>query len=139
MSTKSTTNHVESLSVKHRRLAASLYQWEGLLQSHFHDNVEAQTVMFFLHLASQAEPVDMTSVGKSLELSKASTSRNFYRLSVGIRGGAEGLDLIQYQDDPMDIRRKLLVLTPKGKQVAEELNNFIFNAVERINNHVSKE
>lgn len=133
MNTKSITKDIKSLSVKNRRLASSMCSWVGLIQEHFHGSVEAQTIMYFLHVASQAEPVDMSSVGTALGLSKAASSRNYYRLSVGLRGGAEGLGLLQYQDDPMDIRRKLLVLTPKGVQVATELNDFIFTSVARIN------
>lgn len=131
---KLTTRSGTSLSVKHRRIAGVLFNWEGLLQSHFHDTVEAQTVMFFFHVAAKNEPVDMTSVGKDLGLSKAATSRNYYRLSIGIRGKAEGLGLLEYRDDPMDIRRKLLVLTPKGVQVTEELNDFLLVNFERIQN-----
>jgi DNA-binding MarR family transcriptional regulator len=78
--------------------------------------------MFFLHVASQVEPVDLTSIGNTLGLSKAATTRNFYRLSVGIRGGTEGLDLVQYQNDPKDIRRKLLTITPKGVEVIKRFN-----------------
>lgn len=47
MNTKYTGAIQELLSVKQRRLAGSLFSFEGLLQKHFHDNVEAQTIMFF--------------------------------------------------------------------------------------------
>ena len=133
MNTKSSALSLDSLSVKSRKLATVLYRWEELLQKHFHLNVEAQTIMYFLHVASQTEPVDITSVGKVMGLSKAACSRNFYRLSVGLRGGNEGLGLLQYQDDPMDIRRKILTLTDKGTQAARELTDFISSQVERVN------
>ena len=131
MNTKSTGVAPESLSVKQRRVAGSLFRFEGLLKKHFHDTVEAQTVMFFLHVASQAEPVDLTSVGKALELTKAATSRNYYRLSIGMRG-TEGLDLIESQDDPMDYRRKLVTLTTKGVSVAQEMVDYVLSSMERI-------
>lgn len=131
MNMKSTGYTSKSLSVKQRRLAGALFSFEGLLQKYFHDNVEAQTVMFFLHVASQGEPVDLTSVGKALELTKAGTSRNYYRLSMGLRG-TEGLDLIESQDDPMDYRRKLIRLTGKGTEVAQELLDYVFSSTERI-------
>lgn len=131
MNTKSTGSTTESLSVKQRRTASSLFSFEGLLQKHFHDNVEAQTVMFFLHVAAQAEPVDLTSIGKALELTKAAASRNYYRLSVGLRG-TDGLDLIVAHDDPMDYRRKLVTLTAKGISVAQELVDYVMGSMERI-------
>jgi DNA-binding MarR family transcriptional regulator len=131
MNMKSTGVAPELLSVKQRRLAGSLFSFQGLLQKHFHENVEAQTVMFFLHVASQSEPVDLTNIGKALELTKAAASRNYYRLSVGLRG-TEGLDLIEAHDDPMDYRRKLITLTSKGVQVAQELVDYVISSMERI-------
>lgn len=131
MNMKSTGVAPELLSVKQRRIAGSLFSFQGLLQKHFHDNVEAQTVMFFLHVASQSETVDLTNIGKALGLTKAAASRNYYRLSVGLRG-TEGLDLIESQDDPMDYRRKLITLTGKGVQVAQELVDYVMGSMERI-------
>jgi DNA-binding MarR family transcriptional regulator len=87
--------------------------------------------MFFLHIAAQVEPVDISSVGKVLDLSKAACSRNYYRLSCGLRDGNEGLALIEAQDDPTDYRRKLLVLTAKGVVVALELTEFIADNIGR--------
>lgn len=139
MITKSTTKYVGLLSVNNKRLAYSMFEWQGLIQTHFHESVEAQSVMFFLYIASQTNPEDMTSVGKTLKLSKAATSRNYYRLSIGIRGGAIGLGLVTIQNDLLDIRRKLLVLTDKGMQVASELMEFIFKSTENINVHDGKE
>jgi len=130
-----TTSNPYLLSKNQRSLASALYRWEGLLQKHFHDNIEAQSVMFFLHVASQTEPVDLTSIGQEIGLSKAATTRNFYKLSVGIRGGTEGLYLVKYQNDPMDIRRKLITITPKGVEVVKDLTEFIFKQVASINHN----
>ena len=138
MDTLSKLESTKSLSIRNRQPAAVLFRWEGLLQKHFHDNVEAQSVMFFLHVAAQEEPVDITSVGKVLALSKAACSRNYYRLSVGLREGNEGLALIEAQDDPADYRRKLLVLTNKGVGVAQELTDFIAEQAERINQNANQ-
>jgi hypothetical protein len=54
-----------------RSLASALCRWERLLQKHFHDNIEAQSVMFFLHIATHTEPVDLTCIGQEIGLSKA--------------------------------------------------------------------
>ena len=138
MNTQLTFGIDMQLSVKSRRLANTLFRWENLLQTRFHKNVEAQTVMFFLHVAAQEEPVDITSLGRALALSKAACSRNYYRLSGGLRDGNEGLALIEAQDDPRDYRRKLLVLTKKGVGVAQELTDFIAEQVERINQNANQ-
>lgn len=114
----------ELLSINQRRIAGILCDWEALLQKHFHNSVEAQTVMFFLHVASKDEPVDLTSIGQALGLSKAGASRNYYRLSEG-RTGEGGLDLIKSLVDYNDRRRMLITLTPKGVAIAKELTDFI--------------
>ena len=138
MSTKSIGTKASSLSVKERRIAATLYNWESLVQKYFHETVEVQTVMFFLFLATREEAVDMTSVASSLGLTKASASRNYYRLSEGLRG-TEGLGLVESIGDPMDFRRKLLQLTPKGIEVAQELSGYILTSAERILNNAKGE
>ena len=123
MFTKLNENN-ELLSVNQRRIAGILYDWEAILQKHFHDNVEAHTVMFFLHVASKDVPVDLTGIGQALGLSKAATSRNYYRLSEG-RTGVGGLDLMKSLVDYNDRRRMLITLTPKGIAIAKELTEFI--------------
>lgn len=37
----------------------------------------------------------------------------------------EGYDLVAQQDDPSDFRRKILVLTPRGRQIAKELDAWV--------------
>lgn len=120
-----------ALSVKQRRLASALCDWEGLLQKNFHDSVEAQTIMFFLHIASKSEAVDLSSIGQALGLSKAAASRNYYRLADG-KTGDDGLDLIKSLVDYSDRRRMPLVLTDKGTEVAKELTGFILTRFTKI-------
>jgi DNA-binding MarR family transcriptional regulator len=133
MSKKSNGSSGESLSLRSRRAAASLYNLEMLFQKHFHGTVEVQTIMYFLFIASKDEPVDVTSVATALGLTKASASRNYYRLSEGLRG-TEGLGLIHALPDMMDNRRKLLQLTPKGREVAEEITSYMLSSCERVSN-----
>ena len=103
------------------RVASVLYFFQSELQKNFHENVEIQTVMFFLYLASREEAQDLTSIGNALGLSKAATSRNFYRLSNGGSKSDFGLELLESFIDPMDYRRKLVRFTQKGKELVELL------------------
>jgi DNA-binding MarR family transcriptional regulator len=137
MNTKSSGTGTELLSVTERRVAGLLYNWQGLIQKHFHENVEAQTVMFFLYVSSKDEPVDLTTIGSSLGLSKAATSRNYYRLADG-KTGEGGLDLIKAIVDYSDRRRMLVTLTAKGLEIARELTAFIINKMEK-QHHASSE
>lgn len=137
MNTKLSGSGTESLSVTERRTAGLLFGWQGLIQKHFHENVEAQTIMFFLYVSSKEEPVDLTTIGSSLGLSKAATSRNFYRLADG-KTGEGGLDLIRSIVDYSDRRRMLVALTSKGYEVARELTGFITSKMEK-QHHASSE
>jgi DNA-binding MarR family transcriptional regulator len=101
--------------------ARKLFRLTKELQDEFHETVEIQTILFFLSVATKAEAVDLTTISKEVGLTKASASRNYYRLSGGLRGGADGLGLIQSYDDPMDYRRKLLQLTSKGIELITKL------------------
>ena len=112
------------LSIKQQRLAGVLCSWQGLIQKHFHDNVEAQTIMFFMLVASKDQAIDLTYIGESLGLSKAAASRNYYRLADG-KTGAGGLGLVKSLVDYKDRRRLLVTLTPKGVSIAKELVEFI--------------
>jgi DNA-binding MarR family transcriptional regulator len=132
MNTKSNAINSESLlAVKDRRVAGILMDFESLLQKHLHETVEAQTVKYLLYIASKDEPVDISNVGAALGLSKAGSSRNYYRLADG-RNGTDGLNLIKSLVDYNDRRRMLLTLTPKGAEVAQELISFITDKLRKV-------
>jgi DNA-binding MarR family transcriptional regulator len=101
-----------------------LYNWQGLVQRHFHASVEAQTVMFFLRVASKDEPVDIQTLATDIKITKAAASRTYYRLADGV-GGEGGLEYVKAEVDYQDRRRVPLVLTAKGRLVARELTDFI--------------
>ena len=124
MTTKLNDLSNDLLSINQQKLAGVLCNWQGLIQKHFHENVEAQTIMFFLLVASKDQSIDLTYIGQTLNLSKAATSRNYYRLADG-RTGSDGLGLVMSLVDYNDRRRMLVTLTPKGVAVAKELIDFI--------------
>lgn len=133
---KYTGGDTKSLSAKQRKITSSLFNLQAIIQKHLHENVEAQTVMFLLAVASQEEPPDLSYVVQLLGISKAAASRNYYRLADG-KGGEGGLDLIKSLVDYNDRRRMLLQLTPKGVTIVQELTTFIETNMRRIENAVT--
>jgi len=130
MSGKSSGSGIAQLSAEHRRTAAILCNWQGIIQKHFHGTVEAQTIRFFLTVASKGEPVDLTELNRDLGLSKAALSRNFYNLENGSRGDG-GLELLKAVVDYSDRRRMVVDLTQKGIEVAKELLEYVPDRLER--------
>lgn len=54
-------------------------------------------------------------IQKELGLSQSSTSRSVQALSKWNRLAKPGYDLVEQVEDPMDTRKKIVFLTPKGK------------------------
>jgi DNA-binding MarR family transcriptional regulator len=121
---KSTGESITLLSASDRKLCGRLYGLQDLFRTHLHENVEIQTIMFLLEVSSHEEPIDLTSLGTKLGLSKAAASRNYYRLADG-KGGEGGLDLVKSQVDYNDRRRLLILLTPKGIKTIESITAYV--------------
>ena len=136
MNKTSTGLNIMSLSADHRKTSRLLDRWQQLLQKHFHDNVEAQTVRVFLTIISKEEPTDLTEINRYIGLYKSALSRNFYILEKG-KGGEGGLELVHSVIDYNDRRRLLVELTPKGVAVATELMTYIPSRIGV--SHVSQE
>jgi len=89
----------------------------------------AQTMAHFLAVADRApEEISMGELAEAIGLSQSSTSRNIAYLGKTWKPGVAGLDLVEAFEDPMERRRKLVRLTPKGKRVAESLRETIGGA-----------
>ncbi len=138
MSTQSPVTNLDLplAELKAKRVASTMYDTEETLRAVFHSSVEIQTIMYFFKVASSHQPLDQAELAKQLGLTRASSSRNYYRLSGGLRG-TEGLDLIEAIDDPKDYRRKLLKLTPKGRLVMLELSDKLLSSFGRLISNVS--
>jgi DNA-binding MarR family transcriptional regulator len=63
----------------------------------------------------------MQNLSEMTGLSQSSSSRNIQTLGEWHRHGKPGYNLVQAVDDPVDTRRKIMFLTPKGKQVLKRL------------------
>lgn len=65
--------------------------------------------------------ITMKELAEREGMSQSSCSRNIAALSKWHRLNKPGLDLVYASEDPVERRRKVAYLTPKGKKVAETL------------------
>ena len=63
----------------------------------------------------------MQNLAEMTALSQSSTSRNVQTLGKWHRIGKPGYDLVEAVEDPNDTRRKIMYLTPKGRQLASKI------------------
>lgn len=72
-------------------------------------------------LIAKFEGLSMKELGDKLGIAQSSTSRNVAALSKWHRLNREGLDLVEAKEDPAERRRKIVMLTPKGRALIEAL------------------
>jgi len=88
------------------------------------NEIQAQTVQTFLAIAmSKKEKVPMADLLETIGVSQASCSRNVAFFTDWTRKKVKGPNLLASKEDPMERRRKLVYLTPKGKQFYNSLEN----------------
>jgi DNA-binding MarR family transcriptional regulator len=92
-------------------------------------NMQSQTIAIFLYIAIHNRGkfietgVPMTIIASDLNLAQSSVSRNISILSKWKWSRKEGLDLVETREDPMERRRKLVKLTPKGEKLFLKFNS----------------
>ena len=85
-----------------------------------------QVLCCFLYVASH-DMCHSNAMAEALGLTAASSSRNTDILSTGRPGRvAEGLDLITKERDETNRRLQILTLTPRGKQLAQQMKSIIY-------------
>jgi DNA-binding MarR family transcriptional regulator len=89
--------------------------------------LQMQTAAVFLTIAHE-NGINMAKIGEITGLGQSSCSRNVAALSKFNRLNKPGLGLVKASEDPTERRRKIVTLTPKGKQVAKALQLFIDEA-----------
>ena len=116
--------------------------------------MEAQSLAVFLYVARRTggndfgrTGVTMDDIGTDLGIAQASVSRNVMKLSDQLINNPRdvleraanrrrppskralkarfGLGLLTTEDDPMERRRKIVFLTPKGARVADKLMDYV--------------
>ncbi|UXY92546.1 transcriptional regulator [Pseudomonas phage LUZ100] len=85
---------------------------------------EMQTAQTFIAVAMQPG-ITMKELSEKVGISQASCSRNVSALSRVHRLNKPGMDLVVAAEDPMERRRKVVKLTPKGQRLAETLTQLI--------------
>lgn len=79
-----------------------------------------QMVQTFLAVAIQPG-LTMAELGDQVGLSQSSVSRNVAALGKFHRYGKAGHDVVSAEEDPVERRRKIVKLTPKGKRLADQI------------------
>lgn len=86
-----------------------------------------QCVSTFLYVASH-DGCHKQAIEDALALSTAASSRNTDLLSTGRIGNRRsGLELISKEYDPMNRRRQIMRLTPRGKQVINQMKLCLYD------------
>lgn len=84
------------------------------------DSMPVQTLAVFLEIAKN-EGISVSELGAKTGLAGSSASRNVAALSDWHWLKKPGLGLVATVADPMDMRRKAVKLTPKGKQLIDQI------------------
>lgn len=88
------------------------------------DTMPVQTLSVLLGVA-QKGPVSVNELATLTGLSQSATSRNAAALSDLHWLKRPGLGLVQLDVDPMELRKKLVTLTPKGQKFVDQLVGLI--------------
>lgn len=84
----------------------------------FDPAMQVQTVAVFLVVASKPG-VSMSEIAKEVDIAQSSVSRNVAALSKWHRLNKRGHDLVYSTEDPSERRRKVVMLTHRGEQLAK--------------------
>ncbi|SMF41940.1 DNA-binding transcriptional regulator, MarR family [Tistlia consotensis] len=83
-------------------------------------DMTVQAVAIFLAICRR-EGITMKELGIGLGIAQSSVSRNVAALSDKARRDRPALGLVAAEEDPDDWRRKIVRLTPRGRQVRAQL------------------
>jgi DNA-binding MarR family transcriptional regulator len=86
--------------------------------------LQAQAIILFLKVAQNDGQITMVELQHWSGLATSSVSRNMALLGKINRHGESGLDLVGTFADPLDRRRKVVHLTPKGRAVRVSLGRY---------------
>lgn len=83
--------------------------------------IPSQTVNTYLYVASH-EGCTMKDIAEALGVAQSTMSRNISTLDKINRHHQPGLNLVNAVEDPNERRRKIVTLTPRGRQLMARLN-----------------
>lgn len=91
-----------------------------------HDpEIQAQAMLLFVKIAQNDDNISMKELQHWSGLANSSISRNVSLLGETNRHGGPGMFLVRNYPDPMDRRRHIVKLTPKGRAVWASLSKII--------------
>ena len=87
--------------------------------------MQAQSIAVLLKVAKHPVPIKMGEIAAELGLSQSTVSRNVAYLGDWNRHKKDGFKLLEAFEDPMERRRKLVRLTPKGARFIKSLSDIL--------------
>jgi len=106
------TGENKSMSMKQLDILSHLFR---LLREVDKDGIMPIQTAHCLLIVARNPGKSQQFIQQELGLSQSSTSRAVQALSKWSRLGKPGYDLVEQVEDPMDTRKKIVFLTPKGK------------------------
>jgi DNA-binding MarR family transcriptional regulator len=91
-------------------------------------NMQLQTAATFLYIAQKdlkGEHPSLVELGNDLASSQSTASRNVLLLSETFVKDKPGHGLVESFDDPMDRRKKMIRLTPKGRLFLDKVRGAV--------------
>lgn len=76
---------------------------------------------YSLLLIARYEGLSVKDLAHRADIGMATASRYVSQFGKTVRPGENGMGLVEAVDDPMERRKKIIKLTPKGKQVIAKL------------------
>lgn len=83
-------------------------------------DIPLQQLLTFTHVANVTE-MPMADLANLTGVAQSSVSRNVARLGPGMTPSEPGYGLLTAYEDPYYRKRKLVSLTPRGKELAKQL------------------
>ncbi len=115
----------------HKDVAEVLFDTLQLVREELDPEMQLQTLLTLLVVDTQPG-ITMKDAMKKIGISQSSISRNTSILGRLYVKGQTGLDLVAAVEDPMERRRKIMRLTPKGEKFMQELSAKFNHAVSRV-------
>jgi DNA-binding MarR family transcriptional regulator len=88
------------------------------------ETMPIQVAVTFLMVAMYA-PCSLTDIWKSTGWSQSTLSRHLLDLGERDRHKRPGLKLVDVKRDPMELRKNIYTLTPKGEKLAHKLASIV--------------
>jgi DNA-binding MarR family transcriptional regulator len=117
--------------MQHKEVAEVLFETLQVIRAELDPEMQLQTLLTLL-IVDMEPGITMTEALKKIGISQAAMSRNAAILGRLYSKGEPGLDMIAATEDPMERRRKVMRMTPKGEKLLAELAARFTHVVARV-------